>query len=160
MQPKQEQPKAYMSCIPLDRGPSRTTWPPTWLQRNDETHANNLQDLQDHERSESDAATLREVCHVAVEGGDTVAPCRRCRSRTYRDVSIHDGQSVRRDCGRCGRFIGFTVWYGTDNEVATTTPPYGIVEGVSSVKPFATRAHTFKSTRKACLTSSRISVQL
>ena len=31
----------------------------------------------------------------------------RCGSTTWRDVPIHDGQSVRRDCGRCGRFIDF-----------------------------------------------------
>ena len=36
----------------------------------------------------------------------------RCGSTTWRDVPIHDGQSVRRDCGRCGRFIDFPVWYG------------------------------------------------
>lgn len=36
----------------------------------------------------------------------------RCGSTKWRDVPIHDGQSVRRDCGRCGRFINFPVWYG------------------------------------------------
>jgi hypothetical protein len=36
----------------------------------------------------------------------------RCGSTRWRDVSIHGGQSVRRDCGRCGRFIDFPVWYG------------------------------------------------
>jgi hypothetical protein len=38
----------------------------------------------------------------------------RCDSTTWRDVPIHDGQSVRRDCGRCGRFIEFAVWHGKD----------------------------------------------
>ena len=38
-------------------------------------------------------------------------PICRCGSTTWRDVSIHHGQSVRRDCGRCGRFIDFPVWY-------------------------------------------------
>lgn len=38
----------------------------------------------------------------------------RCGSTTWRDVPIHDGQSVRRDCGRCRRFIGFPVWYGNN----------------------------------------------
>lgn len=41
----------------------------------------------------------------------TKAACR-CVSEAWRDVPIHDGQSIRRDCGRCGRFIAFTVWYG------------------------------------------------
>jgi hypothetical protein len=37
----------------------------------------------------------------------------RCGSTTWRDVPIHDGQSIRRDCGRCGRFIKFPIWYGS-----------------------------------------------
>ena len=36
----------------------------------------------------------------------------RCGSTTWRDEPIHDGRSVRRDCGRCGRFIDFPLWYG------------------------------------------------
>ena len=38
--------------------------------------------------------------------------CPRCRSIGFRDVPIHNGQSVRRDCAACGRFIAFVVWYG------------------------------------------------
>ena len=38
----------------------------------------------------------------------------RCGSTTWCDVKIHGGQSVRRDCGRCGRLIKFPVWYGKD----------------------------------------------
>jgi len=44
----------------------------------------------------------------------TTAVCR-CGSTTRRDVPIHDGQSVRRDCGRCGKFIAFPIWYRKDN---------------------------------------------
>ena len=36
----------------------------------------------------------------------------RCGSTIWRDVPIHGGQSVRRDCGRCDRFLDFPVWYG------------------------------------------------
>ena len=36
----------------------------------------------------------------------------RCGATTWRDVPIHGGQSARRDCDRCGRFIDFVVWYG------------------------------------------------
>src|SRR5262245_37466487 len=39
-------------------------------------------------------------------------PLCRCGSTTWRDVPIHGGQSARRNCGGCGRFIGFPVWYG------------------------------------------------
>jgi hypothetical protein len=38
----------------------------------------------------------------------------RCGSTTFRDIPIHGGQSVRRDCGRCGRFIEFPMWYGKE----------------------------------------------
>ena len=38
----------------------------------------------------------------------------RCGSTTWRDVPIHGEHSVRRDCGRCGRFLDFPVWYGKD----------------------------------------------
>ncbi len=41
----------------------------------------------------------------------TTTVCR-CGSTTWVDVSIHAGRSIRRDCGRCGRFLGFPVWYG------------------------------------------------
>jgi hypothetical protein len=35
----------------------------------------------------------------------------RCGSTTWRDVPIHGGQSIRRDSGRCGRFLDFPVWH-------------------------------------------------
>jgi hypothetical protein len=38
----------------------------------------------------------------------------RCGSPAWRDVPIHGGRSLRRDCGRCGRFISFPVWHGQD----------------------------------------------
>ncbi len=48
---------------------------------------------------------------LAVQEKPAKIACR-CGSTTWRDVPIHDGQSIRRDCGRCGRFIDFPVWYG------------------------------------------------
>jgi hypothetical protein len=39
-------------------------------------------------------------------------PVCRCGSTTWRDVPIHGGQSIRRECGWCRRFIDFPVWYG------------------------------------------------
>jgi hypothetical protein len=41
-------------------------------------------------------------------------PACRCGSTTWRDVPIHSGLSLRRDCGRCGRFIDFPIWHGND----------------------------------------------
>jgi hypothetical protein len=42
----------------------------------------------------------------------TAKPVCRCGSTSWRDVPIHDGKSVRRDCSKCRRFIGFPLWYG------------------------------------------------
>jgi hypothetical protein len=49
--------------------------------------------------------------------GDVACP--RCGSYYYRDVPIHKGESVRRDCARCGRFLDFPVWHG----IGATCPP-------------------------------------
>lgn len=49
-----------------------------------------------------------------VPAKSTKAICR-CGGTVWRDVPIHNGQSVRRDCGRCGRFLDFPVWYGKKN---------------------------------------------
>ncbi len=34
-----------------------------------------------------------------------------CGSTHWCDVPIHGGQSIRRECGECRRFIDFPVWY-------------------------------------------------
>jgi hypothetical protein len=39
-------------------------------------------------------------------------PVCRCGGTTWRDVPIQGWQSIRRDCGRCGFFLDFPVWYG------------------------------------------------
>jgi len=36
--------------------------------------------------------------------------CARCRSTDVVDVPIHGGNSRRRDCAACGRFMGFPMW--------------------------------------------------
>lgn len=44
---------------------------------------------------------------------DPDAPrCDRCGSTSTIDVMIHNGDSTRRDCGRCGRFLDFPRWHG------------------------------------------------
>ncbi len=40
------------------------------------------------------------------------AHCPKCGWRRFRDVIIHKGQSVRRECERCSWHIGFPVWHG------------------------------------------------
>jgi hypothetical protein len=44
---------------------------------------------------------------------DAVCPC---GSTQWRDVPIHGGRSIRRDCARCGRFLSFPLWYGQREE--------------------------------------------
>lgn len=41
-------------------------------------------------------------------------PLCKCGSTTVRDVPIHGGHSIRRDCSRCGQFIDFPLWHGKD----------------------------------------------
>jgi hypothetical protein len=36
--------------------------------------------------------------------------CKKCGSTITVDVPIHGGRSTRRDCGRCGRTLGFPRW--------------------------------------------------
>ena len=36
--------------------------------------------------------------------------CPKCGGHRFVDVPIHDGQSIRRDCAACRRFVRFTVW--------------------------------------------------
>jgi hypothetical protein len=43
---------------------------------------------------------------------EPTTPVCRCGSTTWRDVRIHEGQTVRRDCDRCRRFLDFPVWHG------------------------------------------------
>ncbi|TWU29651.1 hypothetical protein [Bythopirellula polymerisocia] len=39
-----------------------------------------------------------------------MSKCDKCRSTQFVDVEIHGGHSLRRDCARCGSFVGFPVW--------------------------------------------------
>jgi len=38
--------------------------------------------------------------------------CPRCCSERFVDIEIHNGQSLRRECAVCKRFIGFSAWHG------------------------------------------------
>ena len=62
-------------------------------------------------------AQLRPKCRGEPRGAARTTAARpicRCGSTTWVDVPIHDGQSTRRDCARCGRFVDFSRWYGID----------------------------------------------
>lgn len=62
-------------------------------------------------RPAPDAAPARPAPTCEAPATPTKAVCR-CGGTTWRDVPIHGGQSIRRDCGRCGRFLDFPVWHG------------------------------------------------
>jgi hypothetical protein len=59
---------------------------------------------------------------IAGDGGSSTPPRRssapatagrcRCGCEQWDDVPVHGGQSLRRDCARCGRYQRFVVWYG------------------------------------------------
>ena len=62
-------------------------------------------------------ALLRPKRSVEVTRAAAAIPAKlvcRCGSTMWLDVAIHDGQSTRRDCARCGRFIEFSRWKGID----------------------------------------------
>lgn len=43
-----------------------------------------------------------------------------CGSTSWLDAPIHNGRTIRRNCARCGRFLGFPVWYGKPEETLPT----------------------------------------
>ena len=67
-------------------------------------------------RSDADSTSASQRKEDNSPGIQSEAACL-CGSKTWQDVPIHNGQSVRRDCALCKRFIAFTVWYGTIPEV-------------------------------------------
>lgn len=52
--------------------------------------------------------------------------CERCGSDRVVDVRLnhapHNGRSVRRDCARCGKTLGFPEWYGQAHGVGDFLP--------------------------------------
>ncbi len=58
---------------------------------------------------------------------EMATPCFRCsNTRSYLSI-IHNGESLRRDCARCGRFIEFATWH--DRQSTTEA-----IENLNSVK--------------------------
>jgi hypothetical protein len=53
---------------------------------------------------------------VPASESQQVTPCK-CGSREYRDTPIHEGQSMRRECARCHRIVGFPIWHGKATEI-------------------------------------------
>lgn len=81
----------------------------------------------------------------------TTAPCPRCRSTEWRDVSIHDGLSVRRDCAKCGRYLSFPLWYGV-SEAPGRRAVLGGVDPPRAVNDEPEELQTGAEQRRALLT--------
>jgi hypothetical protein len=77
------------------------------------------------ETDESESPTLRGLCspypterRLTIADRQPVASrclstrCDHCGSADYREVDIHSGLSIRRDCTQCNRTLGFAKWYG------------------------------------------------
>lgn len=47
---------------------------------------------------------------VAHSDGSALHACSHCGSTDLREVPIHNGRSVRRDCSRCSKTVDFPVW--------------------------------------------------
>ena len=52
------------------------------------------------------------VCRHPAADPRPLEACDRCGSTDYVDVTIHNGWSLRRDCTRCHRFLGWPNWRG------------------------------------------------
>jgi hypothetical protein len=63
-------------------------------------------------------STLRGLCHPPTAPiqpdrlRQVLTTCDRCGSAEFLDTLIHNGESTRRDCGRCHRFMGWPAWKG------------------------------------------------
>jgi len=109
---------ANKSSNTVARVPSRSTWPPAWLRDRKPAAV-----AEPSEAVETEPELPAEPAPVAVAETPPAAtepsPWRcRCGSTTWQDFPIHGGQSVRRDCGRCGRFVCFATWYGEPHNPA------------------------------------------
>jgi len=114
-----------------DRVPSRSQWPPAWLAESSATPARAVPvtdaeppvaDIAEQSSIDSahELATMPVVSERQPYGLLSPRPraqrihgqCKRCGATRYYDVPIHGGQSTRRDCARCDRFIEFPIWHG------------------------------------------------
>jgi len=43
-----------------------------------------------------------------------MSKCNNCSASIFVDYEIHDGESTRRDCAKCGRTLSHPTWYGVD----------------------------------------------
>lgn len=51
------------------------------------------------------------LSQIVLEPEPQETPCRRCQGQETYLAIIHTGESLRRDCASCGRFIDFPSWH-------------------------------------------------
>ena len=66
----------------------------------------------DSEPPQNPVGEASAVCLPQSPDEPEVTLCDRCGCSRMKDIPIHGGRSIRRDCARCGRFKNFSVWYG------------------------------------------------
>jgi len=66
------------------------------------------------------AKAMRTHKAALVHAVRVAGPCGNCGSTRFIDTPIHEGRSVRRDCGDCGRTWGFPVWSPICNDLTRT----------------------------------------
>ena len=128
------------ACNEVDRVPSSANWGPEWLHADPvppptagiELDADGLpptediwqtidppesktiypfaRELETLRRAPTKRLTIGDVDPAAIP--NPLCRCDRCGSPDVHDWPIHDGRSVRRDCGRCHSFLGWPKWYG------------------------------------------------
>ena len=103
---------------PVPPVPVSATWPPPWLENcaveTTPPPATPVSaELAPWEGEPGESTAEQPALPIAPPPVSPSGPkCRRCGSRLSVDVPIHEGRSIRRDCRKCGRFVGFPVWYG------------------------------------------------
>jgi hypothetical protein len=55
------------------------------------------------------------LAQIVLEPEQQESPCRRCGNRTTYLAILHAGESLRRDCAKCGRFIDFPSWHNRED---------------------------------------------
>lgn len=55
------------------------------------------------------------LAQIVLEPEPQQSPCKRCGNRTTYLAIIHAGESLRRDCAKCGRFIDFPSWHNRED---------------------------------------------
>jgi excisionase family DNA binding protein len=84
-------------------------WGSTPAPKAEDPHPNPLPEGEETKTLPPNPPPLTPLPSGAVGSGILDKPCR-CGSTEYVDVAISEGRT-RRDCRKCGRFVGFGKWY-------------------------------------------------